>query len=78
MQFVAIRTAGMGRVGSSEAVELLIAVLVGLLAVLGALFCIGFLLVEPVRNPIGENDDVPLSKCRVVACIFYNSFLTHM
>ena len=65
MQFVAIRTAGMGRVGSSEAVELLIAVLVGLLAVLGALFCIGFLLVEPVRNPIGENDDVPLSKCRV-------------
>jgi len=50
--------------GRAEAIEFLIAVLVGLLAVLGALFCIGFLLVEPVRNPVGENDDVPLSKCR--------------
>ena len=50
--------------GRAEAIEFLIAVLVGLLAVLGALFCIGFLLVEPVRNPVGENDDVPLSKYR--------------
>jgi len=58
------------RVGSSEVIEIFIAVLVGLLAVLGALFCIGLLLlVEPVRNPVGENDDMPLSKCcRMTSC----------
>ena len=60
----------MGRVGSSEVIEFFIAVLVGLLAVLGALFCIGFLLVEPVRNPVGENDDLPLSKCRRMTSCF--------
>jgi len=54
--------------GRAEAIEFLIAVLVGLLAVLGALFCIGFLLVEPVRNPVGENDNLPLSKCRRMSC----------
>ena len=55
----------MGRIGTLELITAVLA-LVSLLAVLGALFCIGFLPVEPVRNPVGsgENDDVPLSKCR--------------
>lgn len=52
----------MGRVGSSELIEFLIAALVGFLAVLGALFCIGFLLVDPVRNPMGEGEVSQLSK----------------
>lgn len=52
----------MGRVGSSELIEFLIAALVGLLAALGALFCIGFLLVDPVRNPMGEGEVLELSK----------------
>ena len=45
----------MGRRGSSELIEFLIALFVGLLAVLGAMLCIGFLLVEPLRNPPGQN-----------------------
>lgn len=44
----------MGRKGSSDLIEFLIALFVGLLAVLGGLLCIGFLLVEPLRNPHGQ------------------------
>ena len=59
----------MGRVGSSELIEFLIALLVGFLAVLGALFCIGFLLVDPVRNPMGEGEVSPLSKFACVCAL---------
>lgn len=62
----------MGRVGSSELIEFLIALLVGFLAVLGALFCIGFLLVDPVRNPMGEGEVSPLSK---FACVCAAKFI---
>lgn len=40
--------------GSSQLVEYLVALVVGILAVLGALLCIGFLLVEPIRSPPTE------------------------
>lgn len=39
---------------SSQLVEYLVALVVGVLAVLGAALCIGFLLVEPVRFPPSE------------------------
>lgn len=53
----------MGRRGSSELIEFLIALFVGLLAVLGATLCIGFLLVEPLRNPPGQNaPNIEISK----------------
>lgn len=48
----------MGRRGSSELIEFLIALFVGLLAVLGATLCIGFLLVEPLRNPPGQTEPI--------------------
>ena len=48
----------MGRKGSSELIEFLIALFVGLVAVLGAACCIGFLLVEPLRNPPGETVEI--------------------
>ena len=48
----------MGRKGSSELIEFLIALFVGLLAVLGATLCIGFLLVEPLRNPPGQTEPI--------------------
>ena len=48
----------MGRKGSSELIEFLIALIVGLLAVLGAMLCIGFLLVEPLRNPPGQTEPI--------------------
>lgn len=41
---------------SSQLVEFVIAILVGLLAIFGSLMCIGFLLVDPVRNPNGAGD----------------------
>ena len=41
----------MARKGSSDLIEFLIALFVGLVAILGAIVCIGFLLVEPMRNP---------------------------
>ena len=46
---------------SSQLVEFFIAIVVGLLAILGALLCVGFLLVEPIRNPngIGETKSLP-------------------
>ena len=49
----------MGRKGSSDLIEFLIALFVGLLAILGGLLCIGFLLVEPLRNPYGQT--VPIT-----------------
>ena len=45
---------------SSQLVEFFIAIVVGLLAILGALLCVGFLLVEPVRNPNGVGVTKPL------------------
>ena len=48
----------MGHKGSSELIEFLIALFVGLLAVLGATLCIGFLLVEPLRNPPGQSEPI--------------------
>ena len=44
----------MGRKGSSDLIEFLIALFVGLVAILGGMLCIGFLLVEPLRNPPGH------------------------
>ena len=48
---------------SSQLVEFVISIAVGLLAILGALLCVGFLLVDPVRNPRGmgleENRPLP-------------------
>ena len=49
----------MGRKESSDLIEFLIALFVGLLAILGGLLCIGFLLVEPLRNPHGQT--VPIT-----------------
>ena len=43
----------MGRKGSSDLIEFLIALIVGVLAILGGVFCLGFLLVAPLRNPPG-------------------------
>ena len=40
---------------SSQLVEFVIAIAVGLLAIVGGLLCVGFLLVDPVRNPNGGN-----------------------
>ena len=45
---------------SSQLVEFFIAIGVGLLAILGGLLCVGFLLVEPVRNPMGIGETQPL------------------
>lgn len=46
---------------ASQLVEFVIAIAVGLLAILGALLCVGFLLVNPVRNPngVGETQSMP-------------------
>ena len=46
---------------SSQLVEFVISIAVGLLAILGALLCVGFLLVDPVRNPkgVGETQSMP-------------------
>ena len=41
------------KLGSSQLIEFFIAFAVGFLAVLAAVFCIGFLLVEPVNDPNG-------------------------
>ena len=41
---------------SSQLVEFTIAIVVGLLAILGGLMCVGFLLVDPVRNPNGVGE----------------------
>ncbi len=48
--------------GSSKLLEFIVALVVGILAVLGALFCIAFLLVEPVRFPPSEEPTVSLGK----------------
>ncbi len=48
--------------GSSRLLEFLVALIVGGLAVLGALFLIGFLLVEPIRSPPSEEPTRPLGK----------------
>lgn len=45
---------------SSQLVEFVIAIAVGLLAILGGLLCVGFLLVDPVRNPKGVGETKPL------------------
>jgi hypothetical protein len=45
---------------SSQLVEFVISIAVGLLAILGALLCVGFLLVDPVRNPKGVGETQPL------------------
>ena len=45
---------------SSQLVEFVISIAVGLLAILGALLCVGFLLVDPVRNPNGVGQTQPL------------------
>lgn len=49
------------KIGSSELIEFVIALLVGVLAVLGGLFVIAFLLVEPVRNPPGSSESAAQS-----------------
>lgn len=48
--------------GSSQLVEFLVALVVGILAVLGALFCVGFLLMDPIRFPPSEGPTVSLGK----------------
>ena len=50
------------RVGSSELIEFSIALLVGVLAILGGLFVIGFLLVEPVRHAPGSEGAINIGK----------------
>lgn len=50
----------MGRVGSSKTVEFCVALTVALLAVLGALLCIGFLLIEPRLHPPGSGTEVTI------------------
>ena len=45
---------GTRKFGSSQAVEFFISLFVGVLAILGAVFIIGFLLVEPIRHPPGQ------------------------
>ena len=45
---------------SSQLLEFVIATAIGLLAVLGGLLCVGFLLVDPVRNPNGVGETQPL------------------
>lgn len=45
---------------SSQLVEFIIAIAVGLLAILGGLLCVGFLLIDPVRNPNGIGESQPL------------------
>ena len=45
---------------SSQLVEFIIAIAVGLLAILGGLLCVGFLLIDPVRNPNGIGETQPL------------------
>lgn len=46
--------------GSSKLIEYFIALFVGLLAILAGLFVIGFLLVDPLREPNGIDDTAPL------------------
>ncbi len=48
-------------------IEFIIALVVGLLAVLGGLFVVGFLLVEPIMDPHGLGDSEALSKWPHVA-----------
>lgn len=50
------------KIGSSELIEFSIALLVGVLAVIGGLFVIGFLLVEPIRNAPGTEDAISIGK----------------
>ena len=45
---------------SSQLLEFVIATAVGLLAVLGGLLCVGFLLIDPIRNPHGVGLTQPL------------------
>jgi hypothetical protein len=45
---------------SSQLLEFVIATAIGLLAVLGGLLCVGFLLVHPVRYPNGVGETQPL------------------
>ncbi len=42
------------RQGSSPCIEFFVSLFVGSVAILGGLFIIGFLLVEPVRHPPGQ------------------------
>ena len=49
-------------IGSSSLLEFLVALTIGGLAVVGALLCIGFLLVEPIRSPPSEAPTVDLGK----------------
>ena len=48
--------------GSSKLVEFLVALLVGVLAILASLFCIGFLLVEPIKSPPSQQPTVSLGE----------------
>ena len=50
----------MARIGSSGVVEFSIALVVGLLALLGGLFIVAFLLVEPIRDPHGLTSTVSI------------------
>ena len=54
--------AALERMGSSKLIEYFIALFVGLLAILGALLVIGFLLVDPLRDPNGIDDTGAFSK----------------
>lgn len=62
-------------------IEFLIALFIGLLAVLGGLLCIGFLLVEPLRNPHGQTvpinitDDIcEFSKTTIIIVKSYDNY----
>lgn len=58
--------AGRKVIGSSSLLEFLVALIIGGLAVLGALLCIGFLLVEPIRSPPSEAPTIDLGKGSLV------------
>lgn len=54
--------------GSSKLIEYFIALFVGLLAILAGLFVIGFLLVDPLREPNGIDDTAPLRGGKRLCC----------
>ena len=60
---------------ASQLVEFIIAIALGLLAILGGLLCVGFLLVDPVRNPNGVGDTQPLPDYEGRVCVCANCVL---
>ena len=48
---------------SSRLLEFVVALVVGILAITGALFCVGFLLIHPLRTPPSDSS---ISTCKSI------------